>query len=269
MRTTSLSPMSDSDKPGHRARKFSFSSRSESGSPMGKLFMSPRNSLKPIKTFKLPLKTEEVQRNGKTSPEKIKNPVEPGDLDEFIQTEQSILNEVATVTVSLAKPKQRIKLDIDLSKTEDPSPEIITQRISSLGIEKFSSNENDKKAILDQIKKISPIRDCVLPPAPEPVHTVQNPKVSIEKGSSLETMKLLLENFKNKKIKKDNKQKPIRTIYKDFDKFLTNERKFTFSKDFVLGIIIRAWKSEAAKSKASKAQPSQLRTSLNKLKLKK
>ncbi|CAG9321913.1 unnamed protein product [Blepharisma stoltei] len=268
MRTTSLSPLSDSDKPG-RARKFSFSSRSESGSPMGKLFMSPRNSLKPIKTFKLPIKTAETPRNGKTSPEKNKNPAEPGELDEFIQTEQSILNEVATVTVSLAKPKQKIKLDIDLSKTEDPSQEILSQRISSLGVEKFSYNENEKKAILDEIKKISPIRDSVLPPAPEPVHTAQNPQVTIEKGSSLETMKLLLENFKNKKIKKTNKQKPIRTVYKDFDKFLTNERKFTFSKDFVLGIIIRAWRSEAAKIKASKAQPSQLRKSLNKLKLKK
>ncbi|CAG9334533.1 unnamed protein product [Blepharisma stoltei] len=286
MRTTSLSPKSDTDKPGRKSRKLSFSSRSrsESGSPSQKFFMSPRQSLKPIKTFRLPIKTENKKeeamlRSSKTLPSENKNPPDHVELDEFIQTEQSILNEVATVTVSLAKPKKRIKLDIDLRKVDEPisqlkiQKEAIHKRISSLeAINNFSPTENEsgKNTILDQFGKISPIRDSVLPPAPEPVHNAQNSQVSITKGSSLETMKVLLENFKNKAAaKKVIKSKPIKAVYKGFGNFILNERKFTFSKDFVLGIIINAWRLEVAKSKAAKNQPSQLRTSLNKLKTKK
>lgn len=243
MRCISISPGRNSEEShGNRsARRLSMTGiRSEGASPSSKLFMSPRNSLKPIKPFKLNFK--ERDSKVRTLPgnlfENNKLPTEYVELDEFIQTEQSILNEVATVTVNLAKPKNQIMLD--LSKVEEHKNEEVKLEQSSradvetehMTIEK----SKQKKAILDRIKKISPIRDSILPPAPDPEHNHDNS----EKASSLETMKFLLNNFKQKStVKRVLKPKSLSVVYKDFSKFIYKKQKTTFSESFILSIIIK------------------------------
>ncbi|CAG9316698.1 unnamed protein product [Blepharisma stoltei] len=181
------------------------------------------------------------------------------DLKEFLETEKRVQKEVLCVTVSLkSETDPNASNPFELAKEANG---IITKLNEEVLAQKQSQSIPPKHSKLGEGAPLTNILfkakhpKCLNSQLTENEEDLRTRSSPIDHKAKLQEIKSSLESFKirhTQKLSKISNSKPSLTLIREYQEFLLNQKKRSFTTQFVMRMILNSWKKETEISKLAK-----------------